>query len=91
MNRYIKKGNQIEKARKALHTVRDTDQEVENEILIIREAIEFENEAISSNYSALWKDRSVRKRLILAFIINAGQQVTGQGYVPLFPLKLWSL
>lgn len=46
---------------------------------MIREALEFEKEAISSNYSALWKDRSVRWRLILAFVINAGQQITGQG------------
>ena len=46
---------------------------------MIREALEFEKEAISSGYSALWKDRSVRKRLLLAFVINAGQQVTGQG------------
>lgn len=46
---------------------------------MIREALEFEKEAISSNYSALWKDRSVRKRLLLAFVLNAGQQITGQG------------
>ena len=45
----------------------------------IREAIEFEKEAISSTYTALWKDRSVRKRLLLAFVINIGQQLTGQG------------
>lgn len=76
---YVKHGNQLDKARAALHKVRDTDQEVEDEILIIREALEFEKEAISSGYSALWKDRSVRKRLLLAFIINAGQQITGQG------------
>lgn len=46
---------------------------------MIREAIEFEKEAISSNYSALWKDKSIRHRLILALILNAGQQITGQG------------
>jgi hypothetical protein len=40
---------------------------------MIREALEFEKEAISSSYSALWKDRSVRKRLLLAFVVNAGQ------------------
>jgi len=76
---YIQHGNQIEKARAALRRVRDTEQEVEDEILMIREALEFEKEAISSTYSALWKDRSVRKRLLLAFVINAGQQITGQG------------
>ena len=46
---------------------------------MIREALEYEKEAISSSYSALWKDKSVRKRLLLAFILNAGQQITGQG------------
>lgn len=76
---YIQHDNRIEAARASLYRVRDTDQEVEDEILVIREAIEFEKEAISSNYSALWKDKSVRKRLLLAFILNAGQQITGQG------------
>ena len=75
----IKKSNNIEKARQSLAKVRDTEQEVEDEILIIREALEFEKEAISSTYSALWKDPSVRKRLLLAFVLNAGQQITGQG------------
>ncbi|KAF2002869.1 MFS sugar transporter-like protein [Amniculicola lignicola CBS 123094] len=76
---YIQHGNRIEDARKSLYQVRDSDQEVEDEILAIREAVEFEAEAISSGYSALWKDKSVRKRMYLCLIINAGQQVTGQG------------
>ncbi|KAH7130621.1 MFS sugar transporter-like protein [Dendryphion nanum] len=76
---YIQRGNKIEDARKSLHRVRDTDQEVEDEILAIREAIEFEAEAISSGYSALWKDKSIRKRMYLCLILNAGQQITGQG------------
>lgn len=76
---YIQHGNRLSDARASLYRVRDTDQEVEDEILIIREAIEFEKEAISSSYSALWKDKSVRKRLYLALILNAGQQITGQG------------
>ena len=46
---------------------------------MIREALEYEKEAISSSYTALWKDKSVRKRLLLAFVLNAGQQITGQG------------
>lgn len=76
---YIQHGGRVDKARQSLRRVRDTEQEVEDEILIIREALEFEKEAISSSYAALWKDRSVRKRLLLAFVINAGQQITGQG------------
>ncbi|KAH8808236.1 general substrate transporter [Xylogone sp. PMI_703] len=76
---YIQHGQQVEKARQALRQVRPTEQEVEDEILSIREALEFEKEAISSSYTALWKDRSVRKRLLLAFVLNIGQQLTGQG------------
>ena len=79
LTRYIQNGNRIDDARKALTRVRDTDQEVEDELLSIREAIEFEAEAISSGYSALWKDKSIRKRMYLCLILNAGQQVTGQG------------
>jgi MFS family permease len=76
---YIQHGNRIDKARASLRRVRNTEQEVEDEILMIREALEFEKEAISSSYSALWKDHSVRKRLLLAFALNMGQQLTGQG------------
>ncbi|KAL9109354.1 MAG: hypothetical protein Q9227_005984 [Pyrenula ochraceoflavens] len=85
---YIKQRNDVEAARQALRRVRATEQEVEDEILQIREAIEFEKE-ISSNYSALWKDRSVRKRLILAFILNAGQQVTGQGSLNSYSSRIY--
>jgi MFS family permease len=76
---YIQHGNQMDRARNSLRRVRETEQDVEDELLIIREAIEFEKEAISSSYTALWKDRSIRKRLLLAFVINIGQQLTGQG------------
>ena len=86
---WLKKHNNIEKARSALHRVRDTDEEVEQELVEIREALEFEKEAISSNYSALWKDRSVRKRLLLAFIINVGQQLSGQGSLNTYSTKIY--
>ncbi|KAL9073309.1 MAG: hypothetical protein Q9157_004786 [Trypethelium eluteriae] len=76
---YIKHGAKFDKARNSLRRVRETEQDVEDELLAIREAVEFENEAISGSYAALWKDRSVRKRMYLALIINAGQQITGQG------------
>ncbi|KAK7549487.1 MFS sugar transporter-like protein [Phyllosticta citricarpa] len=76
---YIQHGDKVEQARASLSRVRDTDQAVEDEIFAIREAIEFEREAISSGYAALWRDRSVRKRLLLALVLNAGQQITGQG------------
>jgi MFS family permease len=76
---YIQKSKNYEAAKASLSRVRDTEQEVDDELVIIREAIEFEAEAISSGYSALWKDKSVRKRMYIAMIINAGQQITGQG------------
>ncbi|KAI5361234.1 Putative major facilitator, sugar transporter, major facilitator superfamily [Septoria linicola] len=77
--RWSVKAGKIDQARKSLSKIRATEQEVEDEVLMIREALEFEKEAISSSYSALWKDRSIRKRLLLAVIMNAGQQITGQG------------
>ncbi|CAO2650761.1 Nn.00g020530.m01.CDS01 [Neocucurbitaria sp. VM-36] len=76
---YVQKGRNYESARKSLRRVRDSEEEVEEEITTIREAIEFEAEAISSGYSALWKDKSVRKRMYIAMIVNGGQQITGQG------------
>jgi MFS family permease len=57
--------------------------------LRIREALEYEKEAISSNYSALWKDKSLRKRMALALVINAGQQVTGQGSLNSYSTKIY--
>ena len=76
---YVQKSRNYDKARQSLRRVRDTEQDVDDEITTIREAIEFEAEAISSGYSALWKDKSVRKRMYIAMIINGGQQITGQG------------
>ncbi|KAG9249749.1 general substrate transporter [Emericellopsis atlantica] len=77
---HIKKNGNIEAARASLARMRDTEQEVEEELLAIRSAVEYEKEAISStSYAALFRDPSVRKRLILAFILNIGQQLTGQG------------
>ncbi|KAJ5481286.1 hypothetical protein N7475_000098 [Penicillium sp. IBT 31633x] len=86
---FIKKNNNIEKARQALLRVRDTEEEVEQELLEIREAIEYEKEAISGNYSALWKDKSLRKRMALALVMNAGQQITGQGSLNSYSTKIY--
>lgn len=86
---YIKRYGDIEKATNALRRVRDTEEEVQQEIMEIREALEFEKEAISSGYSALWKDASVRKRLMIAFVINAGQQITGQGSLNSYSTKIY--
>ncbi|KAH7333440.1 general substrate transporter [Rhexocercosporidium sp. MPI-PUGE-AT-0058] len=91
---YIRHGDRIDDARRSLSRVRDTEQEVEDEILAIREAITFEKEVISNSYVALWKDASVRKRLLLAFVINVGQQLSGQGtlnsYSSTIYKKVWT-
>ena len=77
---YIQHGDQVEKARASLHRVRDTPEEVEDELLQIREALSYEKDnENTSSYMALLKDRSIRKRLFLAILLNAGQQLTGQG------------
>lgn len=76
---YIKKRNDLDAARASLRRIRATEAEVDEEITAIREALEYEKEAISSTYSALFKDPSVRKRMYIAMILNIGQQLTGQG------------
>lgn len=76
---YIQHGNRIDDARASLRRVRENEQDIEDELLTIREAIEYEKEVVSSSYWALFKDPSVRKRLYIAFVINAGQQLSGQG------------
>jgi MFS family permease len=91
---YVQRKGDIDSARAALRRIRESDQEVEEELLVIREALEYEKEAISSNYSALFKDPSIRKRMYIAFVINVGQQLTGQGtlnsYSSSIYKKVWS-
>lgn len=78
----ISRRNDVEGARAALRRVRTTEEEVEAELLTIREAIAYEKEAsptVRRQYLSFWKDKSIRKRLGLAFLINICQQLTGQG------------
>lgn len=93
MQWYIQHGNRIDDARASLRRVRRFEQEIEDEILTIREAIVYEKEVVSGSYLALFKDPSVRKRLLLAFVINAGQQLSGQGtlnqYSSTIYKKIW--
>ena len=37
----------------------------------------------------MWKDRSVRKRLGIALVLNAGQQITGQGTLNTYSTKIY--
>lgn len=86
---HIQKKGDIDSARIALYRIRDTEAEVEEEITVIREALEYEKEAISSSYSALFKDPSIRKRLYLAFVLNIGQQLTGQGSLNTYSTQIY--
>lgn len=76
---WIQRHNNVEEAKKSMRRIRETEAEVEEEVLLIREAIEYEKEAISGSYFALFKDPSIRKRLYLVFILNIMQQLSGQG------------
>jgi MFS family permease len=91
---HIQRHGNMEAAKAALRKIRDTEQEIDEEVLAIREALEYEKEAISNNYTALFKDPSIRKRLYLAFIINVGQQLSGQGtlntYSTAIYKKVWT-
>jgi hypothetical protein len=77
---HIQKNNNVEAARAALTKIRNTEEEIEAELVSIRGAIEYEKEALEgASYTALFRDPSVRKRLYLAFVLNVGQQLSGQG------------
>ncbi|TQN65928.1 putative quinate permease, partial [Colletotrichum shisoi] len=59
---YVQKG-EPERARKVLLSLRNTQEEAEQELLSIREAIEYEKEAISNNYTALFRDPSIYRKV----------------------------
>ncbi|KAL7276937.1 hypothetical protein RUND412_000081 [Rhizina undulata] len=77
---YVQKGR-FDEARESLRQVRENEDEIEQELIEIREAIEYEKESLGggSSLALLWTDKSVRWRFFLALVINAGQQLTGQG------------
>ncbi|KAK7720496.1 hypothetical protein SLS63_009838 [Diaporthe eres] len=85
------KNNKLEKARSSLHATRFSSEEAEEELQTIIQAVEFEKNSkeTSSGYAALWKDKSVRKRLLLALGMNAGQQLTGQGSLTTYSTKIY--
>ena len=77
----ISKGN-VDRARRTLLKIRDTEEEVEQEIMEIKEALEYEKTQSGGGFRAyklFWTDKSIRWRFFLALVINAGQQLTGQG------------
>lgn len=77
--RWLVQKARADKARHELHRVRHTEEEVDDEMRSISAAVQYEKDHVSGSYKPLWVDKSVRKRLFLMFVINAGQQLTGQG------------
>lgn len=90
VDRYIK-NNKIDKALQSLTATRGDVEEAQEELQSIIQAVEFERNSseTGSGYSALWKDKSVRKRLLLAIGMNAGQQLTGQGSLTTYSTKIY--
>lgn len=74
---HIMHGN-FEKAREALSHVR-LPQEVDEELLAIKGAIAYEQENTAGSYKQLIINKSYRNRLMLAIVMNIGQQFTGIG------------
>lgn len=66
---HIQRHGDVDAAKACLRKIRDTEQEVEDEVIAIREAVEYEKEITSVGYLALFKEPSLRKRLFLAFIL----------------------
>jgi len=88
----IARRGDIEGARKTLLQVRTTEEEVDAELLAIREAIAYEQEVAPTakqQLFSIWKDKSIRKRLGLAFMINVGQQLTGQGTLNVYSSRIY--
>lgn len=91
---YVEKGR-IDDARAVLIRIRDDPEEMEQEILEMREAMEFERQqASSSNAWQVWRtiimEKSMRKRFLIALVINAGQQLTGQGSLNSYSSKIYA-
>ncbi|CAG7561732.1 unnamed protein product [Fusarium equiseti] len=87
--RFLIKKGKVDEARAALRRIRDTNEEVEEEVLGIQAAIEYEKEAISPGYRALFKDPSIRKRFGIAVVLNVGQQLTGQGTLNTYSTSIY--
>ena len=69
-----------EEARETLARVR-LPEEVDDELKEIRAAVLYEKERTSGSYKQLVVNKSYRKRLILAIIMNVGQQFSGIGAI----------
>jgi hypothetical protein len=71
--RWFIKKDRVEDAVKTLSKIRSDPEVVQQEVTSICRAIAYENEEISSGYSALWKDKSIRIRFSeLVLVLLAG-------------------
>ncbi|EPE28849.1 MFS general substrate transporter [Glarea lozoyensis ATCC 20868] len=77
--RWLVQKDRTEDALAALQRLRDSPEDIEFEMQEMHHAMAFEKEAISGAYMPLWTDKTVRYRLMLAIVLNVGQQLTGQG------------
>ncbi|KAI7874547.1 putative MFS sugar transporter [Lichtheimia hyalospora FSU 10163] len=86
--RWLVQKGKIEKAKRALSRVRE-ENEVDEEIEAIQTAIKWEEENTSNSLKDLWREKSIRKRLLLGSIINFGQQLTGQSMMNNYSTKVY--
>jgi MFS family permease len=90
---FINKGSRVEEARASLRCIRDTEEEIEEELTAIRDAVKYEREALyhgKKAYLALWKDLSLRRRMLIVLVLNVGQQLCGQGTLASFSSTVYS-
>ncbi|EHK96178.1 putative Low-affinity glucose transporter HXT1 [Glarea lozoyensis 74030] len=83
--RWLVQKDRTEDALAALQRLRDSPEDIEFEMQEMHHAMAFEKEAISGAYMPLWTDKTVRYRLMLAIVLNVGQQLTGQGSLNIKP------
>ncbi|KAL0944511.1 sugar transporter [Colletotrichum truncatum] len=77
--RWYMQNDRAEEAAKTLSRIRSDPGQVQMEIQEISAAIAYEKTTISGQWAPLWKDKTVRRRFLLAVGLNIGQQFTGQG------------
>ena len=88
--RWLVKKDRTEDAVKALSRVRDDAESVQREISDITRALQFEKDEISSGYSALYKDRSIRKRLSTCKCTLSSKVAVLTSISALHPSQHWS-
>ncbi|GMM33478.1 hypothetical protein DASC09_008030 [Saccharomycopsis crataegensis] len=93
--RWLVSKNKFEEARAALVRIRPPNEdEIDMEFHDIRAAIEFEHATskptIWNQYKSFWVDKSLLRRILISFVINGGQQLTGQGSLNSYSSKIYA-